>query len=125
MLCQFWNTLVEYFGGINSHPPPIFRSTLPLYITHRLKVKIFQPPPPPLFNMLKSPYPPTGQGRGGTQTIQQGGQYFNPLARSLFSTQLNICYAAFCENSQQLKTVNYFSKKSSIVMFDQVLNTPL
>ena len=49
------------------YPPSIFRSTPQLRFTHPLILKFFNPlPPPPLFNILESPYPSfvTGEERG-------------------------------------------------------------
>ena len=46
---------------------------------------------------------------------QEWAQYFKLLARSLYSTQSNICdWVFFAKNSLQLKTVKYFREKAPL-----------
>ena len=54
----------NYFG---MDYPVIFRSIPLLCLTHPLILKFFQTPPPQLFNILKTPYPPFVNG--GVQTM--------------------------------------------------------
>ena len=47
------------------------------------------------------------------------------LVGGVFRPLPGICEGAFCENSEQILTINYFHKKKPLIDVWQVLNTPL